>query len=164
MVWTRNIGGDAGEYDVLDPAQAQHQFEVGGTERTLAGLVDDYLAAAGPGYPLLVAAAMAWFRLFYRSARPRYVFPAMKAPFPHVSARWRSTEEYANLAEGVSAKSYSTGFRYRPIEHDEIGIDSPILVRRVPHACATIAAPNMGKEMGKPSDLTGGIWRARSGV
>ena len=39
-----DIGGDAGENDVLDAAQPQHQFQIGGTERSLAGLVDDWLA------------------------------------------------------------------------------------------------------------------------
>ena len=33
--------------DVLDAAQAQHQFEIGGAERALAGLVDDRLARPG---------------------------------------------------------------------------------------------------------------------
>ena len=39
-----DIGGDAGQHDVLDAAQPQHQFEVGGAERSLAGLVDDGFA------------------------------------------------------------------------------------------------------------------------
>ena len=39
-----DVGGDAGEHDVLDAAQPQHQFEIGGAERALAGLVDDGLA------------------------------------------------------------------------------------------------------------------------
>ena len=39
-----DVGGDAGQHDVLDAAQPQHQFEVGGAERALAGLVDDGLA------------------------------------------------------------------------------------------------------------------------
>ena len=41
-----DIGGDAGQHDVLDAAHAQHQFEVGGAERALAGLVDDGLAGS----------------------------------------------------------------------------------------------------------------------
>ena len=41
-----DVGGDAGQDDVVDAAQAQHQFEVGGAERALAGLVDDRLAGA----------------------------------------------------------------------------------------------------------------------
>ena len=41
-----DVGGDAGQHDVLDAAQAQHQFEIGGAERALAGLVDDRLAVA----------------------------------------------------------------------------------------------------------------------
>ena len=40
------VGGDAGEHDVVDAAQPQHQLEVGGAERALAGLVDDRLAVA----------------------------------------------------------------------------------------------------------------------
>ncbi len=39
-----DVGGDAGEHDVLDAARAQDQFEVGGAERALARLVDDRLA------------------------------------------------------------------------------------------------------------------------
>jgi hypothetical protein len=39
-----DVGGDAGQHDVLDAAQPQHQLEVGGAERALAGLVDDRLA------------------------------------------------------------------------------------------------------------------------
>ena len=39
-----DVGGDAGQHDVLDAAQPQHQFEIGGAERALAGLVDDGLA------------------------------------------------------------------------------------------------------------------------
>ena len=38
-----DVGGDAGEHDVVDAAQAQHQLEIGGAERALAGLVDDRL-------------------------------------------------------------------------------------------------------------------------
>ena len=38
-----DVGGDPGQHDVLDAAQPQHQFEVGGAERSLAGLVDDGL-------------------------------------------------------------------------------------------------------------------------
>ncbi len=41
-----HIGGDAGEHDVVDAAQPQQQFEIGGAERALAGLVDDRLALA----------------------------------------------------------------------------------------------------------------------
>ncbi len=39
-----DVGGDAGQHDVLDAARAQDQFEVGRAERALAGLVDDDLA------------------------------------------------------------------------------------------------------------------------
>src|SRR5271165_4915808 len=39
-----DIGGDAGQHQVVDPARAQDEFEVGGAERALAGLVDDRLA------------------------------------------------------------------------------------------------------------------------
>ena len=39
-----DVGGDAGQHDVVDAAQPQHQLEVGGAERALAGLVDDRLA------------------------------------------------------------------------------------------------------------------------
>ena len=38
-----HIGGDAGEHHVLDCAQPQHQFQIGGAERALARLVDDRL-------------------------------------------------------------------------------------------------------------------------
>src|SRR3569832_2807082 len=41
-----DIGGEAGEHDILDAAHAQQQFEVGGAERSLAGLVDDGFAGA----------------------------------------------------------------------------------------------------------------------
>src|ERR1700674_5003789 len=41
-----DVGGDAGEHDIFDPAQAQHQLEIGGAERALAGLVDDRLAVS----------------------------------------------------------------------------------------------------------------------
>ena len=39
-----DVGGDAGEDDVVDAARAQDQLEVGGAERALARLVDDRLA------------------------------------------------------------------------------------------------------------------------
>ncbi|OIQ64530.1 hypothetical protein GALL_539200 [mine drainage metagenome] len=39
-----DIGGDAGEDDILDAAQPQDQFKIGGVETALAGLVDDGLA------------------------------------------------------------------------------------------------------------------------
>ena len=39
-----DIGGDAGEDDVFDAALVEDQFQVGGAERALAGLVDDRLA------------------------------------------------------------------------------------------------------------------------
>ena len=42
-----DVGGDAGEDDVLDAALVEDQLEVGGAERALAGLVDDRLARSG---------------------------------------------------------------------------------------------------------------------
>ena len=39
-----DVGGDAGQHDVVDAAQAQHQLKIGGAERALARLVDDRLA------------------------------------------------------------------------------------------------------------------------
>ncbi len=39
-----DIGGDSGEDNVLDALLVEDEFEVGGAERTLAGLVDDRLA------------------------------------------------------------------------------------------------------------------------
>jgi len=39
-----DVGGDAGQHDVLDPFRAQDQFQIGGAERTLARLIDDDLA------------------------------------------------------------------------------------------------------------------------
>src|SRR5262249_43787151 len=39
-----HIGGDAGEHDVADAARAENQFEIGGAEAALAGLVDHGLA------------------------------------------------------------------------------------------------------------------------
>src|SRR5262245_37871275 len=39
-----DIGGDAAEDQVADAAGAEHQLEIGGTERALARLVDDRLA------------------------------------------------------------------------------------------------------------------------
>ena len=36
-----DIGGDAGEHDIVDAAQPQHQLEIGGAERAFARLVDD---------------------------------------------------------------------------------------------------------------------------
>ncbi len=39
-----DVGRDAGQNEVVDPARAQDEFEVGGAERALAGLVDDRLA------------------------------------------------------------------------------------------------------------------------
>ena len=39
-----DVGRDAGEDDVGDPARSQQEVEVGGVERALAGLVDDQLA------------------------------------------------------------------------------------------------------------------------
>src|SRR5580704_4499939 len=41
-----DIGGDAGEHQIFDPAQAQQQLEIGSTEGALAGLVDHRLAVA----------------------------------------------------------------------------------------------------------------------
>jgi hypothetical protein len=42
-----DVGGDAGQDQVVDAARAQDQLEVGGAERPLAGLVDDDLARFG---------------------------------------------------------------------------------------------------------------------
>src|SRR3984957_14360552 len=39
-----DVGGDPGQDDVAKAFGAQHQFEVGGAKRALAGLVDDGLA------------------------------------------------------------------------------------------------------------------------
>jgi len=39
-----DVGRDAGEDQVADPARAQQQIQVGRVERALAGLVDDQLA------------------------------------------------------------------------------------------------------------------------
>ena len=39
-----DIGGDAGEHEIVDAARAQHQLEIRGTERTLARLVDHRFA------------------------------------------------------------------------------------------------------------------------
>src|ERR1700743_2909549 len=38
-----DVGRDTGQYDVLDPAQTQHQFKVCRAEGSLAGLVDNRL-------------------------------------------------------------------------------------------------------------------------
>ena len=39
-----NVGGDPGQHDVIDPAQAQHELEIGCAERAFARLVDDRFA------------------------------------------------------------------------------------------------------------------------
>ena len=39
-----DVGGDAGQHDVADTGSLQHQLQVGGHERALAGLVDDHFA------------------------------------------------------------------------------------------------------------------------
>src|SRR5579859_4571595 len=42
-----DVSRDAGENQVLDSVPAEHQLEIGGVERALAGLVDDRLAGDG---------------------------------------------------------------------------------------------------------------------
>ena len=42
-----NIGGDAGEHQIVYAAGAQNQLQVGRTKRSLAWLVDDDLAVEG---------------------------------------------------------------------------------------------------------------------
>src|SRR5471032_896336 len=39
-----DIGGDAGQHDIVDATRAQHQLEIGSAERALARLVDHRLA------------------------------------------------------------------------------------------------------------------------
>ena len=43
-----DIGRDAGQDDIVDAARPQHEFEIGGAERSLARLVDDRLARERP--------------------------------------------------------------------------------------------------------------------
>jgi hypothetical protein len=43
-----DVGRDPGQDNVVDATRAQHQFEIGGAERSLAWLVDDRLARERP--------------------------------------------------------------------------------------------------------------------
>ena len=72
-----DIGGDAGEDHILDCAQSQHQFEIGGAERALARFVDDRLvffrSEVGDDVPARLAAHQdeaAWPRIADAGADP----------------------------------------------------------------------------------------------
>src|SRR5208283_1159941 len=42
-----DVGGDAGQHEIVDAARSHDQFEIGRAERALARLVDDRLARLG---------------------------------------------------------------------------------------------------------------------